>query len=124
MFGYIDTVDKKTQVKHRNYYLTQGDSFTLTATPKNGDVDLISKVVFKIGTQNEDTTLNEIYSQDYVLVEGAYYLNISTQTTAEWKITELVGEPYIYEIEVHYVDGGINTVEQSEFTIESQIRRA
>lgn len=125
MFAYIDKTDKTLKnITHRNYFLTQGDSFSLTARPVNGEIELIDKLVFKIGTQNEDGSLNEMYSQDYVLnTDDIYYLGIKAETTTEWEITENVGEPYIYEIEVHYVDGGINTIEQSEFTVWSQIRR-
>ena len=76
MFGHIDKADKTLKnVTHRNYYLTQGDSFTLTASPVNGDTSLISKIVFKIGTVNEDGSLSEMFSQDYVLLnDGVYYL--------------------------------------------------
>ena len=124
MFGYIDKQDKKLKnVIHRNYYLTQGDSFSLIATPTDGDIALISKIVFSIGTQNDDGTLNEIYSQDYANGEPAFILDVSSETTSEWEISEIVGSPYIYEIEVHYVDGGTNTIMQAEFTVESQIRR-
>ena len=123
MFGHIDKADKTLKnVTHRNYYLTQGDSFTLTASPVNGDASLISKIVFKIGTVNDDGSLSEMFSQDYVLLnDGVYYLAITSETTQDWQITE--GEPYTYEIEVHYTDGGVNTVEQSDFTVWSQIRR-
>lgn len=124
MFGYIDKPDKKLKnVIHRNYYLTQGDSFSLIATPTDGDVALISKLVFKIGTMNEDGTLNEIFAKDYGYTESSYILNIESYDTSNWEITEVIGEPYIYEIEVHYVDGGINTIMQAEFTVEAQIRR-
>ena len=123
MFGHIDKADKTLKnVIHRNYYLTQGDSFTLTAKPVNGDSSLISKIVFKIGTINDDGSLSEMYSQDYVVLnDGIYYLSVSSEATHDWPITE--GEPYTYEIEVHYTDGGVNTVEQSDFTVWSQIRR-
>ena len=123
MFGHIDKADKTLKnVTHRNYYLTQGDSFTLTANPVNGDTSLISKIVFKIGTVKDDGSLSEMFSQDYVLLnDGVYYLAVSSETTHDWQITE--GEPYTYEIEVHYTDGGVNTVEQSDFTVWSQIRR-
>lgn len=123
MFGHIDKADKTLkEVIHRNYYLTQGDSFTLTASPVEGDASLISKIVFKIGTLNDNGSLLEMYSQDYVLLnDGVYYLTVSSETTKDWAITE--DEPYTYEIEVHYVDGGVNTVEQSSFTVWNQIRR-
>lgn len=125
MFGYIDKQDKKLKnIVRRNYYLTQGDSFSLVATPTDGDVATISKLVFKIGTQNEDGSLNEVYTQDYDQAGSLYLLDVQSETTSEWKTTESMdGVPYIYEIEVHYIDGGVNTIMQADFTVESQIRR-
>lgn len=123
MFGYIDKPDKKLKnVIHRNYYLTQGDSFSLIATPQDGDVELIKNLVFKIGKQREDGRLDEMYSQKYGYTDTSYVLHIESDTTADWEITDVVGEPYIYEIEVQYTDGGVNTIMQAEFTVEGQLR--
>ena len=122
MFGYIDKLDKKINRTHRNYYLTQGDSFTLTAKPTNIDISLISVIKFKIGTI-ESNKLKEMYVQDYVLGnDDKFYLLVTSNTTTEWGVTDGC-EPYIYEIEITYTGGNVETVEQSEFTILPQIVR-
>lgn len=119
MFGYIDKEDKKINRTHRNYYLTQGDSFTLTAKPTNIDISLISKIKFKIGTI-ENNKLKEMYTQDYLLGNNnKFYLLVTSATTTNWNVTE--DEPYVYEIEVTYVGGNVETVEQSLFSILPQI---
>lgn len=121
MFGYIDKEDTKYNRTHRNYYLTQGDSFTLTATPTNIDISLISKIKFKIGTIS-NKKLNEMYTQDYELGDNnKFYLLVTSETTSRWNVTDPDKEPYVYEIEVNYVGGNVETVEQSKFTILPQI---
>lgn len=126
MFAYIDKVDRKLNTTHRNYFLRQGDSFYLTATPvedENLAGKIIEKFVFKIGTQISDCEIKEFYSKDYQLVDGVWIVNVSSLTTAEWKPTCANEEvPYIYEIELVYTDGDTDTIEHAEFTVLPQIR--
>jgi hypothetical protein len=126
MFAYKDKVDRKLNITHRNYFLRQGDSFYLTAIPKEDEQlagKIISKFVFKIGTQTSDCEIKEFYSKDYQLVDGVWIVNVSSLTTSEWKPTCANNdEPYIYEIELVYSDGDTDTIEHAEFTVLPQIR--
>ena len=124
MFAYIDKLDKKLNISHRNYFLTQGDSFTLTATPQfdEGDTSTIAKLVFKLGFPVSDCEITPVFEKAYSFADGDYIMKCTSEETSEWKLTcEQDDTPYIYEIEVHYVDGGIETIEKAEFTVEVQI---
>lgn len=126
MFAYIDKIDKKLNITHRNYFLTQGDSFTLTANVNDDAKTFISKFVFKIGKKVGECKIEQFYEQDYVLVDGEWLCIVRGETTSQWLPTscpENADEPYIYEIEVIYVDGEPETLEQSEFTIEPQNKK-
>lgn len=123
MLGYIDKLDKKLNITHRNYFLTQGDSFTLSASVGSENLDLIDKIVFKMGSQISDCEIRQFYEQDYFLVNGEYLCFVPSSITTNWSPTDCPtnnGEPYIYEIEVHYLDGGIETIEQAQFTVYPQ----
>lgn len=125
MFAYIDKIDKKLNITHRNYFLTQGDTFTLTASADGGE-GVLDKLVFKIGKKITECNIEQFYEQDYVLVDGEWLCIVSGTTTSEWLPTncpENADEPYIYEIEAHYVDGEPETLEQAEFTIEPQNKK-
>lgn len=124
MFSFIDKLDKKLNISHRNYFLTQGDSFALTAKPEfdNTDNSVISRVVFKLGFPVSDCEISPVFEKDYIFVDGEYIMKCTSEETGEWKLTcEQNETPYIYEIEVHYVDGDIETIEKAEFTVEVQI---
>lgn len=124
MFAYQDKFDRKLNLSHRNYFLTQGDSFSLTATPEYSENQepLVSKLVFKLGFPISDCEISPVFEKEYVLVDGVYILKVTSAETSEWKLTCKQNEtPYIYEIEVHYIDGNIETIEKAEFTIETQI---
>lgn len=124
MFAYIDKLDKKLNISHRNYFLTQGDSFTLTAKPEfdNADNSVIGRIVFKLGFPISDCEIQPLFEKDYILSDGEYIMKCTSEETSEWKLTcEQNETPYIYEIEVHYADGDIETIEKAEFTVEVQI---
>lgn len=124
MFAYIDKLDKKLNITHRNYFLTQGDSFTLTATPEfdASETNVIDHILFKLGFPVSDCEISPVFEKRYTLVDGEYIMKCTSEETSEWKLTcEQNETPYIYEIEVHYVDGDIETIEKAEFTVEVQI---
>lgn len=125
MFSYIDKLDKKLNRTHRNYFLTQGDTFALTATPEvDNNEQVIDKFVFKLGFPHSECEIESLFEKDYVLEDSIYILRVTSSETELWKATcEREDTPYIYEIEVHYADGNIETLEKAEFTIESQIKR-
>lgn len=126
MFRWVDKVDRKSGVTHRNYFLTQGDSFGLVAKlvqGAEGDSAVVNGVRFKLGLASGECNIQYIFGQDYELVDGEWLCAVTSEETAKWKAScENDDEPYVYEIEVRYSDGGVDTIEQSEFTIEPQIK--
>lgn len=125
MFRYEDKVDRRSGVKHRNYYLTQGDSFGLVAkmVGEEADVRVVASVRFKLGLAKSECDIEYIFGKDYEAVDGEWLLVCTSDETKEWKAScENGDEPYVYEIEVRYIDGGVDTVEQSSFTVEPQIK--
>jgi hypothetical protein len=124
MFAFIDKLDKKLNITHRNYFLTQGDSFSLTATPEYGESQepVVDKILFKLGFPVSNCKIEPVFEKEYVLVDGVYVLKVTSVETSKWKLTcEQDETPYIYEIEVHYLDGDVETIEKAEFTVETQI---
>lgn len=128
MFSYIDKVDKKLNRTHRNYFITQGDTFTLTANPQFevvGEQSAIAKFLFKLGFPHSECNIESLFEKDYYFDEdsGLYILKVLSSETELWVATcEREETPYIYEIEVHYTDGNVETLEKAEFTVESQIK--
>lgn len=123
MLAYIDKLDRKLNITHRNYFLTQGDSFVLSAKLELDDLQFINKIVFKIGKQISECQIEQFYEQDYELLDNEYLCTVSSDITTNWQPTDCPennGEPYVYEIEVYYIDGGVETVEQAQFTIYPQ----
>ena len=123
MFYYLDKEDKKSGKIHRNYFLTQGDSFALTAKINaEVDEDVVSKIVFKMANKISDCNMELFFEKEYTLSEGIWVCFITGEETSNLKPTCANNDqPYIYEIEAHYVDGGVDTLEQAEFSILPQI---
>lgn len=118
MFAYIDKTDKYG-ITHRNYFLTQGDSCTLTANDDGRNI--ISKVLFKLNTIGEsEYDLIEFFRKEYRLSDdGEWCLFLTSDDTNAIEITG-DNDPYVYEIEVYFIDGSVETVEQANFTIWKQ----
>ena len=124
MLRYIEKENKKLGFKYKNYYLPQGDSFSLTATEKGAEgMELISRVVFKLGLNETECKINPIFEQDYRKDEnGVWTLVVRGVDTEKWKPTCACGdEPYVYEIEAYFSDGEPVTLTSGAFTIETQI---
>lgn len=134
MFDYIDVEDKfKPDKFHRNYFLTQGDSCCLTAKLTSTSVEdvstIISHIVFKIGERDSSGKLREFYSRDYIYdsENEIYYCPLLSAFTKNWEAKYKIIDgfkkemPYIYEVEVYYIDNEPQTVEQAQFTILEQI---
>lgn len=117
MFAYKDKTDKYG-ITHRNYFLTQGDTFTLVGNVPDDQVDAVKGVKFQIGA-------NEVvmYSQRYTKVDNKYYCVVPTEETTKWEITG-DNEPYDYEIVVTLADGNEKTVMKANFTIWEQMKEA
>lgn len=125
MFKYQEKENKKLGYKYKNYFLTQGDSFSLSATEVNGNVDepLIGKVLFKLGLNEAECKINPVFEQEYVKMEdGVWLLKVGSKSTTDWKPTcANEDEPYVYEIEVYFIDGEPETIASGEFTVLPQI---
>lgn len=123
MFYHTDKEDKKSGKTHRNYFLTQGDSFTLTAKINSPSEDvLISKIIFKLANKISECEMNSFFEKEYSVYEDVWTCFITGEETNLLTPTcANNNQPYIYEIEAHYVDGGVDTLEQANFTILPQI---
>lgn len=124
MFRYVDKVDRKTGITHRNYFLTQGDSFSLIAklVENSGEAN-IAGIMFKLGLARSECNIEYIFGKQYQLIDGEWMCIVKSKETELWLAScENDDEPYIYEIEVSYVDGSVDTIAQAEFTIEPQIK--
>lgn len=130
MFAYKDVLDKKLNKTHREYYLTQGDSFSLIATPLDVDINLIQQIVFKFGLPKSfgSCEIEELYTQNYIKRESDFICMVSADVTKDWtptccNIDKETGLeiPYVYEIEIHFNDETIETVEQYNFKVLKQI---
>lgn len=85
----IEKDNYKNEQKH--YYLTQGDSCTITATPyKNGEVTSTSSCMFKLA----GTDYVQVFSKPFEKVGNSYTLNLDSIETEK-----LNPGTYIYEIE-------------------------
>ena len=115
MFAYIDKTDKYGIV-HRNYFLTQGDTFTLIGNVPEDQQDVVKSVKFQIGP-NETV----MYSQKYTKADGKYYCVVPSEETAKWEVTG-DNEPYNYEIVVTLADGNEKTVMDADFSIWEQMK--
>ena len=118
MFAYIDKTDKYG-ITHRNYFLTQGDTFTLVGNVPEEQQEVVRGVKFQIGA-NETV----MYSQRYTKAEDLkYYCVVPTSETSKWEVTG-DNEPYDYEIIVTLADGNEKTVMKANFTIWEQMKEA
>ena len=114
MFKSVKEQDsfKNTQT---HYYLTQGDSCTITATPyKNGTIEIgVTKCVFKLATPDYKLVKKiEITKQE---TNGAFVIYLSSIDTAS-----LNAGSYIYEIE-YTIGDEVQTPNSWKFDIVKQI---
>lgn len=118
--------NKKLGFTYKDYYLPQGDSFTLTATESGsaGEGELISGVVFKLGQKEAECKLNLLFQQEFVKsASGIWVCKVSGDETAKWLTTcENCETPYVYEIEIYYSDGEPITLTSGNFYVEPQIK--
>ncbi|MBQ7798038.1 MAG: hypothetical protein IJ371_02840 [Clostridia bacterium] len=122
MLRYIEKENKKLGFKYKDYYLPQGDSFSLRATESNGEEQLISRLVFKLGLAESDCKINPVFQQEFAkAVDGSWVCKVSGEETAKWKPTCACDAPYVYEIEGYYIDEEPTTLRTGNFTIEPQI---
>ncbi len=119
MVYYKEVTDKSGKMV-KNYFLTQGDTFQsqLTIKDKGGNVidpELISQVLFKLSDLNYQLEYKQSYTFDEDL--NQWTLTISSNDTHAWEITK-----HIYEFEITYTSGIVNTPVQAYFTVSDQIQ--
>lgn len=106
------------------YFLTQGDSCQILATPQDElgnpvDPTVIQKVLFKLGDDNYKL----VFSKEAVLqtvgeYEGKYLLTLTSEETQDFN----TDSSYTYEFEYTFVDGKVETPNQSQWTFLPQIK--
>ena len=117
MFIYENETDRYDKPQ-THYWLTQGDSCGIIATPKDEDGNiilpsLISKVKFKLV---ECCSSRIIFQKDMPLYDhNKYMLNFLSTESADIPVGR-----YNYEIEYTMVDGGAYTPNQWKFEITPQ----
>ena len=119
MVYYKITTDKSGKPV-KNYYMTQGDTFQnqLTVSDKNGaeiTPDLISEVRFKLSDMDYKEEFTKLYEYDEALHKWA--IQIDAEETAKWTI-----DTHIYEYQITYTSGVVNTPIQAKFTVQNQIQ--
>lgn len=93
----------------------------MTASPTNeDDLKLIEKVLFKLADANSIMVYEQKFSFD--TTNNIFVCDVASEVTQNWEVTE--DEPYIYEIEIHFVDGGVETARRANFTIWEQNKEA
>lgn len=112
MFKSIKETDG-LKIEQTHYYLTQGDSCTITSTPyKNGEpVTGITKCMFKLATKDYKL----IFSKQMNLSNGSYVLNLTSTDTENLEVGS-----HIYEIE-YTIGTEIQTPHSWKFDILKQI---
>lgn len=118
MFKAIKETDS-FNCQHTHYYLTQGDSCTITSTPFKADEIVpkanISKCVFKLANTSYKL-VQEIELVPPSEDRGAYILNIPSIISSA-----LIPGSYVYEIEYTMTDGSVQTPHSWKFDILKQI---
>ena len=94
------------------YSLVQGDSFRLGVNTNTSE-QVVSKILFNI----MDSQYNILESVEYQLLEDnlwvVYYMPEITNKLE-------VRSDYLTEIEVTYIDGGVDTIEQAKLKVTEQ----
>ena len=115
MFKSVIEIDKYGN-EQKHYYLTQGDSCTITATPYKNDekVDVaeVSGCTFKLATLD----YKREFKKELSLSGDHFVLKLTHEDTKDWA----VGQHY-YEIEYLMQDNDVQTPHSWKFDILNQI---
>lgn len=115
MFRALKETDKYER-SQTHYWLTQGDSCTITAKPyKNGeavDVSKISKCIFKLASIGYEKE----FEKELELVSDHFVLKLTHEDTSSWSVGS-----HLYEIEYVMADGDVQTPHSWKFDILNQI---
>ena len=115
MFKSVKETDKYGN-EQTHYYLTQGDSCTITSTPyKDGemvDVSEVSECKFKLASLD----YNKEFGKDLYLSGDHFVLKLTHEDTKDWAVGQ-----HIYEIEYLMKDDDVQTPHSWKFDIVNQI---
>lgn len=115
MFKCVIEQDKYNN-NQKKYFLTQGDSCVIYATPyKNGqplDVELVEKCKFKLS----DLEYAQEFEKEMPLEGDKFVLRLTSEETKKFAVAS-----HIYEIEYTLIGGAVQTPNQWKFVITEQI---
>ena len=99
----------------KHYELIQGDSFTFRAREIHVPQDkLVSKAIFRLS----DKDFCKEFEKEFVKNEQNDWLLFVTATETE----QFTTGNHLSEIEVVFIDGGKDTIEQCDFIVKNQIK--
>lgn len=115
MFKSVVEIDKFGN-EQKHYYLTQGDSCTITSTPyKNGELVEVSKVSgckFKFASLD----YKREFEKELSLANDHFVLKLTHEDTKDFGVGQ-----HLYEIEYTMTDGDVQTPHSWKFDILNQI---
>lgn len=115
MFKAVVEKDKYGRNQTR-YYLTQGDSCVIYATPyKDGQslpLDQVEKCIFKLS----DSDYKQEFTKELSVFDGHFRLALTSEETKNFAV-----DTHIYEFEYTLVGGAVQTPNQWKFDIVDQI---
>ena len=115
MFKSVIEIDKFGN-EQKHYYLTQGDSCTITATPYKGDekvdVSEVAECNFKLATLD----YKKEFSKKLELAGDHFVLKLTHDDTKDWSVSQ-----HYYEIEYTMIDNDVQTPHSWKFDILNQI---
>lgn len=115
MFKAVVETDKYSNSQTR-YYLTQGDTCTIYATPyKDGEklsLDSVTKCIFKLS----DTSYEQEFEKELTRGDDCFILKLTHDESSSFEITR-----HIYEFEYTLVGEEVATPNQWYFEILDQI---
>ena len=125
MFKSVREVDDYGN-KQTHYYLTKGDSCTITSTPQRGGVSIANEVSackFKLATSNyqiltvTDKDGNKIFPITMTKSGDSFVLNLTSAITSQIPVGS-----YVYEIEYTLTDNRVQTPHSWTFDIVNEIQ--
>ena len=119
MFKAVKEVDSYGN-KQTHYYLTRGDSCTITATPQKGGVSVANEVascVFKLATGNyQMLTTPSVFPIEMTKSGDTFVLNLTSTVSKQ-----IPAGKYVYEIEYTMSDNSVQTPHSWTFDIVKEI---
>ena len=98
-------------VEQKNFYLTRGDTATITSTPRDENKEIIE---FGLIAKCEFILLEddkEIFSKEFHLGEDNLVVRIESSES------DIDADTYVYKVKYTFVDGSVATPNRGLFTI-------